>query len=272
MIEAANLLLGPDPWEGVTAAALYVNLAISAALVLVIAARIPLRRLIGPQAAYKLWMLPLPAAGLALGLFLVQAPEARLTPSAPSPALLAAWAAGAALVAGLFAAAQARFARELRRGLTGPAVVGLISPRIVMPADDGRYTAEERAMIRAHERQHIARKDTRAVAILALARSVFWFNPLLHLVAPMLRLDQEVACDAAVVINRPAARAANAPPQVETQLAATPLPIGCYWPARGQHPLEVRMALLKPRRQPTGTGGRARQPRSITGPVDAIRP
>jgi beta-lactamase regulating signal transducer with metallopeptidase domain len=272
MIEAVSLLLGPDPLAGLAAAVLYVNLAVSAALVVVIAARLPLRRLIGPQAAYKLWILPLPAAGLALGLFLVQAPEVRLAPPAPSPALLAAWAAGAGVVAGLFGLAQARFARELRRGLTGPAVVGLISPRIVMPADDGRYTPEERELIRAHERQHIARKDTRAVAILALARSVFWFNPLLHLVAPMLRLDQEVACDAAVVINRPAARAAYARALLKTQLAATPLPIGCYWPARGQHPLEVRMALLKPRRPTAGSGGRARHPRSIAGPVDAIRP
>ncbi|MCR5879802.1 M56 family metallopeptidase [Phenylobacterium sp. J367] len=227
------VILGPDPLAGLVTAAVYVNLAGAAAVLAVMALRLPLRRAIGPQAAYGLWGLPPAAGGLALFAFLVQAPETRMAAPAPGPALVAVWAAGALALAALFAGAQARFALALRRGLTGPAVVGLISPRIVMPPDDGAYSAHERELIRAHERQHIARKDTRAVAFLALSRCLFWFNPLFHLAAPMVRLDQELACDAAVVINRPACRAAYARALLKTQLAATPLPIGCYWPARG---------------------------------------
>ncbi|WP_374470218.1 M56 family metallopeptidase [Phenylobacterium sp.] len=272
MTEALVTILGGDILAGLAALVLYVNAATALAVLWVLGSRIPVRGLLGPQSAYALWFLPPAAAALALVFFLVLPPERRLTVPAPSEAVFAAWAAGAALMATAFAIGQARFAVQLRRGLTGPAVVGLISPRIVMPADDGHYTAEERALIRAHERQHIARKDTRAVALLALVRCLFWFNPFVHLAAGFLRLDQELACDAAVVMNRPRARSAYARALLKTQLAATPLPLGCYWPSRGRHPLEVRVAHLKRRETPREVGGGGRAGRTLTGPVDAIRP
>ena len=62
--------------------------------------------------------------------------------------------------------AQRAFLRAARDGRAGPAVLGLIRPRIVMPADDGRYAAEERALIRAHEREHIARRDPAAAGLM----------------------------------------------------------------------------------------------------------
>jgi beta-lactamase regulating signal transducer with metallopeptidase domain len=273
MTEALRLILGADMVTGVATLAVYVNLAGSLATLGVIVLRPMLRPLIGPKAAYELWTLPVVGASLALVFFLIQSPEERLTVPTPGGALVLAWALGAGLTAAVFAIAQARFARALRRGLTAPAVIGLISPRVVMPADDGRYTAEERELVRAHERQHIARKDTRAVALLALVRCLFWFNPLSHLAAGLLRLDQELACDAAVVMNRPEARARYAHALLKTQLAATPLPLGCYWPARGIHPLEVRLTQLK-RTRNTGS-----EPRRRNGGVsvavaamDAIRP
>ncbi|HEY8617328.1 M56 family metallopeptidase [Phenylobacterium sp.] len=268
MSDSLALILGEDPLAGLATVLLYVNLAAALAVLAILPLRAPLRRLIGPAGAYQLWWLPVIAAALAGVLFLTIEPEYRLTAPAPGPALLWTWAAGAALMASAFGLAQARFGRELRQGLSGPAVVGLISPRIVMPADDGRYSEVERELIRAHERQHIARKDTRAVAFLALVRCLFWFNPLLHLAAGFLRLDQEIACDAAVVNARPAARALYARALLKTQLAATPLPLGCYWPARGAHPLEIRLGLLK--RGRLAISGRAQG--SLAGPVDAIRP
>jgi beta-lactamase regulating signal transducer with metallopeptidase domain len=178
---------------------------------------------------------------------------------------------GAAVLAGVFALAQARFMAELAAGRAGPAVVGLISPRIVMPADDGAYSPQERELIRAHERAHVARKDPRAVAFVALAQCACWFNPFVHLAAHLLRLDQELACDAAVVLSRPRSRALYARTLLKTQLAAAPLPFGCYWPARGAHPLEVRVALLKRRSDkplpPRAAGGGV-----VLPTVDAIRP
>jgi len=124
-------------------------------------------------------------------------------------------------------------------------VVGVICPRIVMPRGDGLYTREERAVIRAHEQEHIERGDPRAQAVMALFQCLFWFNPLVHLAAHLTRLDQELACDAAVVRRRPAVSALYARTLLKTQLAATPLPFGCYWPARGRHPLETRVSLLR---------------------------
>jgi beta-lactamase regulating signal transducer with metallopeptidase domain len=140
----------------------------------------------------------------------------------------------------------------------------------VLPADDGRYTAAERDLIRAHEREHVARKDPRAAALAALAQCLCWFNPLVHLAAHLMRLDQELACDEAVVRRRPAARALYARTLLKTQLAAQPLPFGCYWPARGPHPLEVRIALLKARAEAAPKVARGAP--IVAPPVDAIRP
>jgi beta-lactamase regulating signal transducer with metallopeptidase domain len=71
-----------------------------------------------------------------------------------------------------------------------------------------------------------------------------WFNPLVHLAAHLARLDQELACDAAVLRRHPKARALYAKTLLKTQLAGAALPLGCYWTARGRHPLEVRVAQL----------------------------
>jgi len=271
MREVLHAVLGSHPAMTLLAALIEANLAASAAVLAVIALRRPARRLFGPALAYRLWALP-PAAGLlALALFFVRSgprPVADALAAYPGTvgAVLAIWAMGAAAMVAAFALAQARFAAELRAGRAGPAVVGLISPRIVMPPDDGAYTAEERELIRAHERTHVARKDPRVVAFTALAQCLCWFNPLAHAAGRLLRLDQELACDATVMLSRPGARGLYARTLLKTQLAATPLPLGCYWPARGRHPLEVRIALLSERRGPGGGG-------SVVRPAgEAIRP
>jgi beta-lactamase regulating signal transducer with metallopeptidase domain len=91
----------------------------------------------------------------------------------------------------------------------------------------------------------VARCDPRAGAGAAVLQALCWFNPLVHLGAHLMRLDQELACDAAVLRDRPRDRALYARTLLKTQLAAQPLPFGCYWPSRGQHPLEVRIGALR---------------------------
>ena len=146
----------------------------------------------------------------------------------------------------LMAFGQWRFLRRAKVGAAGPAVVGVIAPRIVTPADhEARFSTEERALVRAHERAHIDRGDPKANAWVALFQAVNWFNPLAHVAAYHLRLDQELACDATVMARRPCDRRAYAQTMLKTQLAATPLPFGCYWPAPSRHPLEDRVAMLK---------------------------
>src|SRR5258705_297126 len=94
---------------------------------------------------------------------------------------------------------------------------------------------------------HLPRHDSRVNAALALARCVNWFNPMLHLAAHLIRIDQELACDAAVVAALPGARKSYAQAMLKAQLAARPLPLGCYWPAPSAHPLAQRIRLLAAR-------------------------
>ena len=89
-------------------------------------------------------------------------------------------------------------------------MLGFLRPRIVTP--DGfltHFTPREQAAILAHERAHLARQDARINALAALLRCLCWFNPLMHLGARWLRIDQELACDASGVAG--AFRAATMP-------------------------------------------------------------
>lgn len=232
-----------------------VNLVAGVAILAVLLLRLPARRRFGPEIAYRLWAAPpLAAAATVVPLKVAHAPLhlSHLAPPDASPLLLSLWVLGLALAAALLWRAQAAFLRTARSGEAGPAVVGVITPRLVMPPDDGRYTAEERALIRAHEREHIERKDPRAGALVALFQCLAWFNPLVHVAAHVVRLDQELACDAAVLKRHPRSRTLYAKTLLKTQLAGRALPLGCYWPSRAKHPLEVRVELL---RQAPADGG-----------------
>ena len=118
----------------------------------------------------------------------------------------------------MLGARQLRFAAALRGGAPGsvggtrvvraartdigPAVVGRA---IILPLDfEDRFTRAEQAAILAHEAQHLARGDVAANAVVALIQCLCWFNPLVHLAARWIRVDQEFACDAAVIAQRPA--------------------------------------------------------------------
>lgn len=132
------------------------------------------------------------------------------------------------------------------RAAVGPAVIGLLYPRIVVPADfETRFSAQERTVVLAHERVHLAGADWLVNAVLVLCQCLNWFNPLIHLAAHLVRLDQELACDAAVMAGHPGARRAYAEAMLKTQLAPVPLPLGCYWPSRGDSPLKERLVMLK---------------------------
>lgn len=269
--DSLHAILGPDPLAAVATAFLEANLVGAAAIAAVALIRLPARRLAGPSAAYHLWLIP-PLAALVTPILVLVRHDNRIDPppfatDLPLGVLAPMWALGALALAGLFAIAQARFMAEVRAGHAGPAVIGLIAPRIVLPAEDSGYSPEERELIRAHEREHVARKDPRAAALAAVCQCLCWFNPLVHLAAYLLRLDQELACDAAVIRSRPHARTLYGQTLLKTQLAATPLPFGCYWPARGLHPLEVRIGLLK-RRSGTRSAGAA----VVTATVESIRP
>jgi ABC-type uncharacterized transport system auxiliary subunit len=85
------------------------------------------------------------------------------------------------------------------RMVEGPLALGLIEPRIVLPADfSRRYSPGERRLAMEHELTHHRHRDLwwNMAAILVLALN--WFNPLAWLAYRAFRADQELACDAAV--------------------------------------------------------------------------
>jgi len=256
---------------------LRVNLAGGAAILGVIALRKAARRRFGARLAYGLWLLPILASAAVMvparQIVVVVHPVARAIASVPATAaaqvrqaaartapaaaaasldprvlLLGAWLTGVAIAALVMALLQLRFVRQARLGGVGPAVVGVIAPRIITPGDFAeRYSAAERTLVLAHEQAHIARQDSRLNGLSAAIQCLCWFNPLVHLAARLMRIDQELACDEAVTVRFPDARRAYAEVLLKAQLAAPPLPLGCYWPSRAQHPLVERVAMLKRR-------------------------
>jgi len=125
-----------------------------------------------------------------------------------------------------------------------PVLVGIFKPSVILPRDfKSRYTSKERLLIIAHERVHMNRGDCLCNFTVALCRCVFWFNPLIHIGANVLRRDQELACDAAVIRRYPSSRRAYANAMLKTQLADAALPGGCHW--RCVDPLEERLEMLK---------------------------
>ena len=241
---------------------IHLNLAAAGAILAVLALRQLVRRHFGPEIAYRLWICVPIAAGAAL---LPAAAATRIVPPgdgphfdplylaseglthAPTGVLIALWFVGAALAATAIALRQLRFLAMARNGLAGPAVAGFFAPRIIMPADAAAvYSPEERALIRAHERTHIDRGDPRANGFIAFAQCLCWFNPLVHLAAHEARIDQELACDAAVLVHRPTQKRRYAETLLKTQIGAVATPLGCHWLAgAAPHPLEQRIQALR---------------------------
>jgi beta-lactamase regulating signal transducer with metallopeptidase domain len=247
----------------------------SAAILLVLALRRPMRHAFGAGIAYAAWALVplamlavlLPAAQspvLVVPVIAMQVPAGLLVGNEAAQAMpdLATWVV-MAVTFGALASALRLFIQQRRftRGLGSltdrgdgvfvaqsteglPAVIGLWCPRIVLPVDAmDRYAAAERDLMLAHERAHIARGDLVANAAVAALRCLFWFNPLVHFAARHFRHDQELACDQQVVRRHPDARRAYGEAMLKTQLARGVLPLGCHWAQ--PHPLRERIEMLK---------------------------
>ena len=263
---------------------LWLALASSAGITAVLLTRRPTRCVFGSSACYSLWLLvpvamlgallphvgssvsmtwttesvsavghALAPASLATG----QSPD--IVPSIDWEALaLGAWCTGAAFFAAYLALQQRAFVKSLGR-LSGsrcvfrtacpggcPVLLGVLWPKIILPADfESRYTRLERLLIFSHERTHLRRGDAACNGFVALMRCIFWFNPLAHLASSYFRVDQEFACDAAVLRDYPASRRAYASAMLKTELADLALPVGCHW--HSVQGLMERIRILKQR-------------------------
>lgn len=249
------------------------TLAASAAILVVLLLRRPLRGAFGAVVAYWFWLL-VPIATLAafLPARTIIAPEPAATSMTanaantdvdtesvanaaaqlnqialpniePSALLLTIWLTGVVFSVLLLIHGQRRFMRNA--DAAGPAVIGIFNPRIVLPADfEQRYTPAERDLVIAHERAHLEAFDAQVNALAALAQCFNWFNPLFHVARAALRVDQELACDARVMARHGSAKRVYAEAMLKTQLAAQAVPLGCQWPPIGAQPLKERITML----------------------------
>jgi beta-lactamase regulating signal transducer with metallopeptidase domain len=82
----------------------------------------------------------------------------------------------------------------------GPALVGLIRPRIVLPAllIEGTPTAELTPIV-AHELVHLRRGDHWIAHLQLLAQSIWWFHPLVWWANRELNRAREMSCDEEVL-------------------------------------------------------------------------
>jgi beta-lactamase regulating signal transducer with metallopeptidase domain len=244
-----------------------------AAVLLVLLLRPLVRRLGGAGLTYASWLLvPLVLLASAvpqpvqLALPLAAAPvqwvitNAGTLPQLPTEraslwAML--WLAGVLIAALIFAAQQFRFQQRLGRlqslgdgvqhlasGIfTGPLLIGLLRPKIVLPADFfRRYSALEQTLILAHEKVHLQRRDAAVNLLVTAFQTLFWFNPLLHFAASRVRLDQELACDAAVLEKHPDSRSHYAGAILKAALIESSAPLACHWQSR--HPMKERILEL----------------------------
>jgi TonB family protein len=135
--------------------------------------------------------------------------------------LIAIWLAGCLFTLGAFAGAAVRL-RRIRSSAqvrniagvrvaitpsTGPLVVGLLRPEIILPAWVLELDRSEQQLVIAHEQEHVRGRDPALVAFAALAVSVTPWNPLLWYMLRRLREAVEFDCDRRVLGAHPDARA-----------------------------------------------------------------
>ena len=77
-----------------------------------------------------------------------------------------------------------------------PFILGIFKPRIYLPSN-----MEDPALVLAHERAHLRRKDPVWKLLAYLILALHWFNPLVQLAFRLFCRDLEMACDERVVKN-----------------------------------------------------------------------
>lgn len=82
---------------------------------------------------------------------------------------------------------------------TGPAVVGVMRRRIVLPRWVFGLSLHERTLVLAHEQEHARRGDPALTALMFLALILVPWNPILWIMRRRLRLASEIDCDRRVL-------------------------------------------------------------------------
>lgn len=129
--------------------------------------------------------------------------------------LLGAWGLASVAVLGVYALTWRRLRRRLARWpqaelegspvrltrATGPAVVGILRPVMMVPAWIRDLPPEERELVLRHEREHLRAGDSRLLALFPLLVALAPWNLPLWWQLQRLRLAVELDCDARVLAD-----------------------------------------------------------------------
>ena len=124
------------------------------------------------------------------------------------------WVSGAALLLFRLAYGHWRMQRIARSGRVSeimggvpvlvadipvPLVTGLFQPAILLPETAAAWSGHQRDAALRHEQAHLERKDLWSNFVVQLACAVWWFHPLAWKLAARQHIEQESACDDAVI-------------------------------------------------------------------------
>jgi beta-lactamase regulating signal transducer with metallopeptidase domain len=84
---------------------------------------------------------------------------------------------------------------RIARGPAMPMTWGTLRPRVLLPAEALRWTAERRRIVLLHELAHVARRDSFSRTAAGIVCALYWFHPAIWCAARRMRLEQERACD-----------------------------------------------------------------------------
>lgn len=83
--------------------------------------------------------------------------------------------------------------------ISGPLTYGIIRPVILLPTNPIWENEDELTCILAHEYVHVRRFDIGVKYVMYAAVCVYWFNPLVWIMAHLLNRDLELSCDEEVI-------------------------------------------------------------------------
>jgi TonB-dependent SusC/RagA subfamily outer membrane receptor len=109
-------------------------------------------------------------------------------------------------------------------GTAGPAVYGVRSPRIVVPAWLLHRSPEEQQFVLTHEQAHITARDPMLLMSACAAAALVPWNPCMWYLLNRLRLAIELDCDTRVLQSGASARRYGAL-LIDLSAAATPAPL-----------------------------------------------
>ncbi|MEM6483462.1 MAG: M56 family metallopeptidase [Pseudomonadota bacterium] len=179
--------------------------------------------------------------------------------------LLTGWLIGAVLAFLILSVRQWRFVRSLypltpapelgdrvfrsSNSKVGVSLVGLLRTRVVVPTNfENLFECQARVLILDHEREHLRAGHMWMNAIAMAIQILCWCNPLVYAGLRRFRLDQELACDAAVLGKSSGVVRAYGAALLKAQQTHRN-PLVCAW--KSESSLETRLRLLG-ERTPTG--------------------